>query len=79
MQYLNIAGAAALSGLGLGSLAASAVMWRRAGFNLADVAIVVGTGVLLWYAWRRKPTSHPADASHGSEHDVERRPGPGRG
>ena len=38
MQYLNIAGAAALSGLGLGSLAASAVMWRRAGFDLAVVA-----------------------------------------
>jgi hypothetical protein len=38
MQYLNIAGAAALSGLGIGSLAASAVMWRRAGFDLAVVA-----------------------------------------
>jgi len=38
MQYLNIAGAAALTGLGLGSLAASAVMWRRAGFDLATIA-----------------------------------------
>jgi hypothetical protein len=38
MQYLKIAGAAALSGLGLGSLAASAVMWRRAGFDLAVIA-----------------------------------------
>lgn len=38
MQYVNIAGAAALTGLGLGSLAASAVLWRRAGFDLAVIA-----------------------------------------
>lgn len=55
-------------------------VWIWPVFNLADVAIVVGTGVLLWYAWRRtpRPTSHPADASHGSEHDSERRTGSGR-
>lgn len=56
-------------------------VWIWPVFNIADVAIVVGTGVLLWYAWRRKPqpASHSADASHGSQHDSERRPGSGRG
>lgn len=38
MQFANIAGAATLTGIGLGSLAASAVMWRRAGFDLNVVA-----------------------------------------
>lgn len=38
MQYVNIAGAAALTGIGLGSLAASAVLWRRAGFDLTVLA-----------------------------------------
>ena len=38
MQFANIAGAATLTGIGLGGLAASAVMWRRAGFDLAIIA-----------------------------------------
>jgi hypothetical protein len=38
MQFANIAGAATLTGIGLGSLAASAVLWRRAGFDLTALA-----------------------------------------
>lgn len=38
MQFLNIAGAAVLTGVGLGSLAASAVLWRRAGVDLTVIA-----------------------------------------
>ena len=38
MQFINIAGAATLTGIGLGSLAAGAVLWRRAGFDLAVLA-----------------------------------------
>ena len=38
MQFVNIACAAALTGIGLGSLAASAVMWQRAGFDPAVIA-----------------------------------------
>lgn len=38
MQFVNIAGAATLTGIGLGSLAAGAVLWRRAGFDLATIA-----------------------------------------
>lgn len=43
MQFVNIAGAAILTGIGLGSLAASAVMWRRAGFDLALMARAITT------------------------------------
>ena len=35
MQFINIAGAATLTGIGLGSLAGGALLWRRAGFDLA--------------------------------------------
>lgn len=38
MQFANIAGAATLTGIGLGSLAASAVFWKRAGFDLTVLA-----------------------------------------
>lgn len=38
MHFANIAGAATLTGIGLGSLAASAVLWKRAGFDLASMA-----------------------------------------
>lgn len=38
MQFANIAGAAALTGLGIGSLAASAVLWKRAGFDITVLA-----------------------------------------
>lgn len=38
MQFVNIFGAAALTGLGIGSLAAGAVLWKRAGVDLAVVA-----------------------------------------
>lgn len=38
MHFINIAGAATLTGIGLGSLAAGAVLWRRAGFDLAALA-----------------------------------------
>ena len=38
MQFANIAGAATLTGIGLGSLAASAVLWRRAGVDLTVMA-----------------------------------------
>lgn len=38
MQFVNIASAAALTGIGLGAMAASAVMWRRAGFDPAVIA-----------------------------------------
>ena len=38
MQFINIAGAASLTGAGLGCLAASAVFWRRAGVDLASIA-----------------------------------------
>jgi hypothetical protein len=35
MQFIKIAGAAVLTGTGLGCLAASAVLWSMAGFDLA--------------------------------------------
>lgn len=38
MQFINIAGAATLTGIGLGSLAGGALLWRRAGFDLASLA-----------------------------------------
>ena len=38
MQYVNIAGAATLTGVGLGCLAAGAALWQRAGVDLAVVA-----------------------------------------
>lgn len=37
MQYLRIAGAALLTGVGLGSLAASSVLWRQAGIDIAPI------------------------------------------
>ncbi|WP_156393555.1 hypothetical protein [Nocardioides sp. Root140] len=38
MQYINIAGAATLTGVGLGCLAAGVTLWQRAGVDLALVA-----------------------------------------
>ena len=41
MQYINIAGAATLTGIGLGCLAAGAALWQRAGVDLGLVARTV--------------------------------------
>lgn len=41
MQFLNILGAATLTGLGLGSLAGSAVLWKRAGVDPRAIANVI--------------------------------------
>lgn len=41
MQFLNILGAATLTGLGLGSLAGSAVLWKRAGVDPKAIANVI--------------------------------------
>jgi hypothetical protein len=41
MQYINIAGAATLTGIGLGCLAAGAALWQRAGVDLTLVARTV--------------------------------------
>lgn len=41
MQFTNIAGAATLTAIGIGSLAASAVLWKRAGFDVAGIARVI--------------------------------------
>lgn len=38
MQFVNIAGAATLTAVGLASLAGSAVLWSRAGVDLKVVA-----------------------------------------
>ena len=38
MQFLNILGAATLTAVGIGSLAASAVLWSRAGVDLKVIA-----------------------------------------
>ena len=38
MEFFDIAGAAILTGVGLGCLAAGAVLWQRAGVDLALVA-----------------------------------------
>lgn len=37
MQYLRITGAALLTGIGLGSLAASSILWKQAGIDLAPL------------------------------------------
>lgn len=37
MQYLRIAGAALLTGIGLGSLAASSVLWKQAGIDFTPI------------------------------------------
>ena len=39
MQFIKIAGAAALTGTGLGCLAASAVLWNMAGFDIARLPL----------------------------------------
>lgn len=38
MEFMKIAGAATLTGVGLGCLAAGAALWQRAGVDLALVA-----------------------------------------
>ena len=37
MQFVRIAGAALLTGVGLGSLAASAVLWKQSGIELSPI------------------------------------------
>lgn len=42
MQFANIAGASLLTGIGIGSLAAGAVLWKRAGFDAAMLSRILG-------------------------------------
>lgn len=43
MQFVNIAGAASLTGIGIGCLAAGAALWQRAGVDIALVARAIRT------------------------------------
>lgn len=41
MQFLNILGAATLTGVGVGSLAGSAILWKRVGVDPKAIAAFV--------------------------------------
>jgi hypothetical protein len=41
MQFINILGAATLTGVGVGSLAGSAILWKRAGVDLKAIAAMI--------------------------------------